>query len=128
MSTLTLSPVPTSSTTLIMSPPKNPRFTEKELRTMVDEILKVEPQIFGAEVQHTPIARKLELWQTIVNRVNTVGHHPRTRDDIRKRWSDLRGKVRAMASRHHIAVRKTGGGPPPTPPDYTDCVVNPSLF
>ncbi|KAJ1179036.1 hypothetical protein NDU88_004275 [Pleurodeles waltl] len=25
-----------------------------------------------------------------------------------------------MASRHHIAVQKTGGGPPPTPPDYTD--------
>ncbi|KAJ1117889.1 hypothetical protein NDU88_006085 [Pleurodeles waltl] len=85
---------------------------------MVDEILKVEPQIFGAEVQHTPIARKLELWQTIVNRVNAVGHHPCTRDDIRKRWNDLRGKVRGMASRHHIAVQKTGGRPPPTPPDY----------
>ncbi|KAJ1087962.1 hypothetical protein NDU88_001121 [Pleurodeles waltl] len=87
---------------------------------MVDEILKVEPQIFGSEVQHTPIARKMELWQTIVNRVNAVGHHPRTRDDIHKRWNDLWGKVRAMASRHHIAVQKTGGGSPPTPPDYTD--------
>ncbi|KAJ1189546.1 hypothetical protein NDU88_006291 [Pleurodeles waltl] len=69
--------------------PKNPRFTERELRTMVDEILKVVPQIFGSEVQHTPIARKMELWQTIVNRVNAEGHHPRTRDDIRKRWNDL---------------------------------------
>ncbi|KAJ1098136.1 hypothetical protein NDU88_003252 [Pleurodeles waltl] len=87
---------------------------------MVDEILKMEPQIFGSKVQHTPIAWKMELWQTIVNRVNAVGHHPRTRDDICKRWNDLRGKVRAMASKHHIAVQNTGGGPPPTPPDYTD--------
>ncbi|KAJ1129356.1 hypothetical protein NDU88_007727 [Pleurodeles waltl] len=87
---------------------------------MVDEILKVEPQIFGSEVQHTPISRKMELWQTIVNRVNAVGHHPLTRDDICKRWNDLRGKARAMASRHHIAVQKTGGGPQPTPPNYTD--------
>ncbi|KAJ1105108.1 hypothetical protein NDU88_002516 [Pleurodeles waltl] len=87
---------------------------------MVDEILKVGPQIFGSEVQHTPIAQKLELWQTIVNRVNAVGHHPCTRDDIRKGWNDLRGKVRVMASMHHIAVQKTGGRPPQTPPDYTD--------
>ncbi|KAJ1123319.1 hypothetical protein NDU88_001790 [Pleurodeles waltl] len=87
---------------------------------MVDKILKVEPQIFGSEVHHTPSAWKLELWQTIVNRVNAVAHHPRTRDDIRKRWNDLWGKVRGMASRHLIAVQKTGGGPPPTPPDYTD--------
>ncbi|KAJ1131260.1 hypothetical protein NDU88_009599 [Pleurodeles waltl] len=85
---------------------------------MVDEILKVEPQLFGAQVQHTPNARKMELWQTIVNRVNAVGHHPCTRDDIRKRWNDLRGKVRAMAARHHIAVQKTGGGP--IPPEYPD--------
>ncbi|KAJ1150235.1 hypothetical protein NDU88_003030 [Pleurodeles waltl] len=25
-----------------------------------------------------------------------------------------------MACRHHIAVQKTEGGPPPTPPDYAD--------
>ncbi|KAJ1207245.1 hypothetical protein NDU88_002637 [Pleurodeles waltl] len=62
----------------------------------------------------------MELWHPIVNKVNAVGCHPRTRNDIRKRWNDLRGKVRSMASRHHIAVQKTGGGPPPTPPDYSD--------
>ncbi|KAJ1197614.1 hypothetical protein NDU88_001470 [Pleurodeles waltl] len=87
---------------------------------MVDEILKVEPQLLGAQVQHTPIARKMELWQTIVNKVNAVGHHPRTSNDIRKRWNNLRGKFRSMASRHHIVVQKTGGGPPPAPPAYTD--------
>ncbi|KAJ1097017.1 hypothetical protein NDU88_002146 [Pleurodeles waltl] len=86
---------------------------------MVEEIIRVEPQLFGSQVQHTTIARKAELWQRIVDRVNTVGQHPRNRDDIRKRWNDLRGKVRSMVSRHNIAVQKTGGGPPPNPPEFT---------
>ncbi|KAJ1172630.1 hypothetical protein NDU88_004474 [Pleurodeles waltl] len=86
---------------------------------MVEEIIRVEPQIFGSQVQHTTIARKAELWQRIVDRVNAVGQHPRNREDIRKRWNDLRGKVRSMVSRHNIAVQKTGGGPPPTPPEFT---------
>ncbi|KAJ1092603.1 hypothetical protein NDU88_005713 [Pleurodeles waltl] len=34
----------------------------------------------------------MELWRRIVDRVNAAGQHPRTRDDIRKRWNDLRGK------------------------------------
>ncbi|KAJ1189241.1 hypothetical protein NDU88_005991 [Pleurodeles waltl] len=86
---------------------------------MVEEIVWVEPQLFGTQVQHTSIARKMELWQRIVDRVNAVGQHPRNRDDIRKRWNDLRGKVRSMVSRHNIAVQKTGGGLPPTPPEFT---------
>ncbi|KAJ1164184.1 hypothetical protein NDU88_004629 [Pleurodeles waltl] len=86
---------------------------------MVEEIIRVEPQLFGSQVQHTTIARKAELWQRIVDRVNAVGQHPRNRDDIRKRWNDLRGKVRSMVSRHNIVVQKTGGGPPPTPPEFT---------
>ncbi|KAJ1151572.1 hypothetical protein NDU88_004352 [Pleurodeles waltl] len=36
----------------------------------------------------------MELWRRIVDRVNPVGQHPITRDDIRKRWNDLRGKGR----------------------------------
>ncbi|KAJ1200233.1 hypothetical protein NDU88_004059 [Pleurodeles waltl] len=86
---------------------------------MVEEIIRVEPQLFGSQVQHTTIARKAELWQRIVDRVNAVGQHPRNREDIRKRWNDLRGKVRSMVSRHNIAVQKTGGEPPPTPPEFT---------
>ncbi|KAJ1123785.1 hypothetical protein NDU88_002252 [Pleurodeles waltl] len=35
----------------------------------------------------------MELWHRIVDRVSAVGQHPRTRDDIRKRWNDLRGKA-----------------------------------
>ncbi|KAJ1193529.1 hypothetical protein NDU88_002826, partial [Pleurodeles waltl] len=64
---------------------------------MVEEIIRVETQLFGAQVQQTSIARKMELWWRIVDRVNAVGLHPRTRDDIRKRWNDLWGKVRSVA-------------------------------
>ncbi|KAJ1150115.1 hypothetical protein NDU88_002913 [Pleurodeles waltl] len=102
-----------------MAPQRHPRFSEEELRVMVDKIIRVEPQLFGSQVQHTTIARKMELWQRIVDRVNAVGQHPRTRDYIRKRWNDLPGKVRSVVSRHQIAVKRTGGGPPPPPPELT---------
>ncbi|KAJ1188487.1 hypothetical protein NDU88_005248 [Pleurodeles waltl] len=75
-----------------MAPQRHPRFSEEELRVMVEEIIRVEPQLFGSQVQQTSIARKVELWRRIVDRVNAVGQHPRTRDDIRKRWNDLWGK------------------------------------
>ncbi|KAJ1143329.1 hypothetical protein NDU88_009638 [Pleurodeles waltl] len=90
-----------------------PRFLEEELRVMVEEIVRVVPQLFGSQVQHTSIARKMELWRRIVDRVNAVGEHPRNREDIRKRWNDLQGKVRSVVSRHHLAVQLTGAGPPP---------------
>ncbi|KAJ1132159.1 hypothetical protein NDU88_010486 [Pleurodeles waltl] len=102
-----------------MAPQRQPRFTDEELRVMVEEIVRVEPQLFGTQIQYTSIARRTELCQRIVDRVNAVGQHPRNREDIRKRWNDLRGKVRSMVSRHNIAVQKTGGGPPPQPPQFT---------
>ncbi|KAJ1179666.1 hypothetical protein NDU88_004900, partial [Pleurodeles waltl] len=55
----------------------------EELRVMVKEIIRVEPQLFGSQVQQISIARKMELWRRIVDRVNAVGQHTRTRDDIR---------------------------------------------
>ncbi|KAJ1088759.1 hypothetical protein NDU88_001914 [Pleurodeles waltl] len=61
----------------------------------------------------------MELWRRIVDRVNAVGQHPRTRNDIRKRWNDLRGKVHSVVSRLHIAVQRTGGGPPTSSPKLT---------
>ncbi|KAJ1119914.1 hypothetical protein NDU88_008097 [Pleurodeles waltl] len=102
-----------------MARQRHPRFSEEELRVMVEEIVRVEPQLFRSQVQHTYIARKMELWQRIVDRVNAVGQHPRNRDDIRKRWNDLRGKVRSVVSTHHLAVQRTGGGPSPSPPQLT---------
>ncbi|KAJ1155731.1 hypothetical protein NDU88_008460 [Pleurodeles waltl] len=102
-----------------MAPQRHPRFSEEELRVMVEEIIQVEPQLFGAQVQQVSIARKIELWWTIVDRVNAVGQHPRTRDDIRKRWNGLRGKVRSIAARHQLTVVRTGGGPPPPPEQLT---------
>ncbi|KAJ1089959.1 hypothetical protein NDU88_003099 [Pleurodeles waltl] len=37
----------------------------------------------------------MELGPRVMDGVNAVGQHPRTRDDIKKRWNDLQGKVSA---------------------------------
>ncbi|KAJ1153439.1 hypothetical protein NDU88_006198 [Pleurodeles waltl] len=102
-----------------MAPQRHPRFSEEKLRVMVEEIIRVEPQLFGSQMQQISIARKMALWRRIMDSINAVGQHPRTRDDIRKRWDDLRGKVRSIAARLQLAVQRTGGGPSPPPPQLT---------
>ncbi|KAJ1180594.1 hypothetical protein NDU88_005815 [Pleurodeles waltl] len=85
---------------------------------MVEEIVRVEPQLFGSQVQQTSIARKMELWRRIVDRVKAVGQHPRTQDDIRKRLNDLRGKetmdtvlgkfqeAQRLQEEHYLGIRE----------------------
>ncbi|KAJ1165004.1 hypothetical protein NDU88_005434 [Pleurodeles waltl] len=45
----------------------------------------------------------MELWRRIVDRVNAVGQHPRTRDDIRKRGNDLQGRYPSQCQRRRSA-------------------------
>ena len=79
---------------------------------MVDEILKVYAQLLGPEQQNTSAALKRQMWNKIENRVNAIGNHPRTSSEIRKRWHDLKTKVRSLASRRHLLATGTGGGSP----------------
>ncbi|KAJ1137650.1 hypothetical protein NDU88_004048 [Pleurodeles waltl] len=44
-----------------------------------------------------------------MGRVNAVGPHPRTRDDIRKRWNDLREKVSALSKEGYMACHRQRG-------------------
>ncbi|KAJ1213114.1 hypothetical protein NDU88_000753 [Pleurodeles waltl] len=48
----------------------------------------------------------MELSSRIVDRVNAVGQHPRTMDDIRKRWNGLREKAQAIRVTGRSAVRQ----------------------
>ncbi|XP_078533559.1 uncharacterized protein LOC144819612 [Lissotriton helveticus] len=82
---------------------------------MVDEILLVEPHIFGAQVQYTTHTRKAEMWERIVNRVNAVGATLRTQGVIRKQWIKLRQKVCGKYILHYLEAQRTGGGPPSPP-------------
>ena len=91
---------------------RNPRYSDQELTVMVDEIIRVHAQLLGLEQQHTSAAMKCKMWSRIEDRVNAVGHHRRTQDEIRKRWNDLKQKVRTLASKCHHACRYTGGGSP----------------
>ncbi|XP_078533599.1 uncharacterized protein LOC144819669 [Lissotriton helveticus] len=94
---------------------RNPRFTDRELSVMVDEIIRVEPRLFGAQVHNTTIAEKRQMWARIVGRVNAVASNLRTHEEIRKRWNDLRRRVCSLASKRHLEAQRTGGGSPRPP-------------
>ncbi|XP_069075405.1 vomeronasal type-2 receptor 26-like [Pleurodeles waltl] len=76
-----------------MSSSKSSCFTDEELRIMVDEIMRVDPQLLGYQGQHTPHGRKQEMWDRIVDRVNAVGFILFIKEDFRKRWNHLRNKI-----------------------------------
>ncbi|KAJ1206220.1 hypothetical protein NDU88_001629 [Pleurodeles waltl] len=86
---------------------------------MVEEIVMVEPQLFGGEVQQISIARKMELRRRIVDRVNIVRTKSLQKGRHKEDVEDLRGKVCSIAARLQLAIGMTCGGPPPTPPQLT---------
>ncbi|KAJ1105536.1 hypothetical protein NDU88_002941 [Pleurodeles waltl] len=112
-----------------MAPQRHPRFTEKELKVMVEEIVRVEPQLFGAQVQQISIARKTEkrymasedqrpskeyIWRAIAKEVRTLRVYSRRSTHCRKRWEDLRHWAQkreeaqlGMASQRGRGARRT---------------------
>ena len=95
-----------------MSQGKRPRYSDQELAVMVDEVTKVYAQLLGPEQHNTSSAMKRRLWSVIEDKVNAVGQHRRTHLEIKKRWHDLKAKVRSLAARRHLAATTTGGGRP----------------
>ena len=83
---------------------------------MVDEIIQVEPQLLGEQMQNTIPSLKRQMWARIVDRVNAVANNVHTQYEIRKRWNDLRGSgVRSLAFKRRLEAESTGGGSPSAP-------------
>ncbi|XP_078508446.1 uncharacterized protein LOC144768544 [Lissotriton helveticus] len=66
--------------------------------------------LFGKQAKYVPEVRKRKLWLEIQEKVNAVGVIPRTIDEIKKRWYDMRLRAKEKLAERLKDANKTGGG------------------
>ncbi|XP_075444772.1 uncharacterized protein LOC142488284 [Ascaphus truei] len=93
--------------------PRNPRFNDQENRALVTGILEHYDSIYGHLVGRTSAASKKEMWDTIVIGVNACGNSVRDKYHCRKRFDDIRSKLKKKIQDQRVHATGTGGGPTP---------------
>ncbi|XP_077328352.1 myosin-binding protein C, slow-type isoform X9 [Lithobates pipiens] len=68
-----------------------PKFTDEELNTLVENIDKLGPQLFGAQ---TNTADKDKMWADLQKHINTVGGNNRSIEEIKKAWRNLKQQTK----------------------------------
>ncbi|XP_068133050.1 myosin-binding protein C, slow-type isoform X5 [Hyperolius riggenbachi] len=68
-----------------------PQLSDEELNTLVDNIIKNGPQLFGAQ---TSAEDKEKMWAEIQKKINAVGGKNRSVDDLKKAWKKLKGQTK----------------------------------
>ncbi|XP_046546072.1 uncharacterized protein LOC124256159 [Haliotis rubra] len=67
----------------------------------------------------------MNLFQSITDSLNAGGSVKRTKEEIEKKWKNMKSSGKKSYSTFHRATTTTGGGPPPTPlSPVTDNVID----
>ncbi|XP_069498638.1 myb-related transcription factor, partner of profilin-like [Ambystoma mexicanum] len=77
---------------------------------LADTLVENTEEVFGGDMRRSALLRKKEIWTELANKVSAVGTTLRTVRDCRKRWDDLRLRVRNLLSAEHSQAQATGGG------------------
>ncbi|KAM3928583.1 uncharacterized protein RB166_006542 [Leptodactylus fuscus] len=89
-------------------------FSNEETETLVRDVVKHFSALYGSEALRTESTRRnqrrSQLWTQIQKHVNDLGYTPRSIDDLKHKWRDLRLEVKRK-----ITHRRTGTKVTPTP-------------
>ncbi|XP_069585315.1 uncharacterized protein [Ranitomeya imitator] len=89
-------------------------FSNEETETLVRDVVTHFSALYGSEALRTESTRRnqrrSQLWTQIQKNVNELGYTPRSIDDLKHKWRDLRLEVKRK-----ITQRKTGTKVPPVP-------------
>ncbi|XP_056417588.1 uncharacterized protein LOC130358406 [Hyla sarda] len=78
----------------LKSRPRNIRFSNVENMTLVSRLVPVYEQLLGKSKSRTPFLKKCQMWQEICDAVNSVGNKQRFVHHCKKRFSDVKRKLR----------------------------------
>ncbi|XP_075070381.1 uncharacterized protein LOC142159405 [Mixophyes fleayi] len=89
-------------------------FSNEETETLVKDVVKHFSALYGSEALRTESTRRnqrrSQLWNQIQKDVNDLGYTPRTIDDLKHKWRDLRLEVKRK-----ITHRRTSSKIAPVP-------------
>ncbi|XP_078496115.1 uncharacterized protein LOC144829071 [Lissotriton helveticus] len=95
---------------------RKPKFSSTELQVLVEEVVRVHRQLFGKLSLNVPESTKRRLWSDIGQKVNAVGVTPRSLDELKKRFYDIRSLTKRKMAEIQKQAGVTGGGRNPAPP------------
>ncbi|XP_075043543.1 uncharacterized protein LOC142103378 [Mixophyes fleayi] len=91
---------------------RNVRFSHDENCVLVHNIIPCYEVILGNLAARTPLRRRHQLWGRVCDAVNAVGPLKRTVAHCRKRFSDIKRRLKEKMAQERRSTRRTGGGPP----------------
>ncbi|XP_075037450.1 uncharacterized protein LOC142098509 [Mixophyes fleayi] len=91
---------------------RNVRFSHDENCVLVHNIIPCYEVILGNLAAQTPLRRRHQLWGRACDAVNAVGPLKRTVAHCRKRFSDIKRRLKEKMAQERRSTRRTGGGPP----------------
>ncbi|VDI10067.1 Hypothetical predicted protein [Mytilus galloprovincialis] len=91
---------------------KKPRFTEKKIYAIVDNVKENSVMLFSKFSDAVSNTRKKEAWKKVQNAVNAVSFTSRTIEEIKKKWDDIKRGTKKKATSITNEWKKTGGGVP----------------
>ncbi|KAM4687448.1 uncharacterized protein O3C94_005977 [Discoglossus pictus] len=84
-------------------------FSNEETETLVRDVVKHFSALYGSEALRTESTRRnqrrSQLWTQIQKHVNELGYTPRTIDDLKHKWRDLRLDVKRKITQKRTAVK-----------------------
>ncbi|XP_075036602.1 uncharacterized protein LOC142098054 [Mixophyes fleayi] len=93
-------------------PGRNVRFSHDENCVLVHHIVPCYEVILGNLAARTPLRRHHQLWARVCDAVNVVGPLKRSVAHCRKRFSDVKRRLKEKMAEKRRSTRRTGGGPP----------------
>ncbi|XP_063804841.1 uncharacterized protein LOC134983076 [Pseudophryne corroboree] len=91
---------------------RNVKFTYQENIALVTEVMKSQKMLFGRQAARTTAQRKSAIWAGVVEAVNAKGHVRRNEETCKKRFSDIKRRVKLKMAKESRIARQTGVGFP----------------
>ncbi|KAM8953544.1 uncharacterized protein RCH25_044344 [Pelodytes ibericus] len=91
---------------------RNVRFSEEENDVLINSIMPHYERLFGKLAARNSTSVKNALWREIVSAVNAISAYPRSVQNCKKRYADIKRKVKDKLSKIAKHRRTTGGGAP----------------
>jgi len=89
---------------------RKPRFSEKEVDILIEKVNDNAEQLFARFSDQVTNKKKKIAWVEVQNSVNASSFVPRTLDEIKKKWDDVKRITKKRATDVRKDMKKTGGG------------------